>query len=197
MKQVHRLTESQFMEIIENAVRTALNEIDGKTLSRVPNAAINAVNNIQSGVYSKKISSKLRGRTIDYDKHIERANNLYPKAIQSFLAPYIETPYMFFAYKREGNPVHLVFNVENIKKIIDSIVILSGNVAFDNETLPGDIFVEFYKDKEGNILNKVYYKYKGNQYKYILKPDNRTIGKWNELVQGLEDSLTSRLDRGM
>ena len=60
---------------------------------------------------------------------------------------------------------------------------------FGTEQLPGDIMIDFAQQK-------VYYKYKGNRYKYVLEPDNRTIDKWNQLCKGLKDSLDSRIRRG-
>ena len=92
---------------------------------------------------------------------------------------------MFFAYKRTGNLVHLLFNVDNIKKNMGGISILSGNVIFGDEQLPGDIQIEFSTDGDENMTYKVFYKYKGNGYKYTLTPDNRTVNKWKELINEL------------
>ena len=196
-KNVIRLTESQLKEIIRGAVDMALNEIDGKTLSRVPNATTAAADNIQKGISHKTIKSKLRNMTVSNDDEIIRADEMMPRAIQSFLAPYKNFKFMFFAYKRTGNIVHLLFNVDNIKKNMDGITILSGNVIFGGEQLPGDIQIEFSKDKEENITNKVFYKYKGNSYKYILTPDNRTINKWNELINELIKYQLNMNKRGL
>ena len=91
----------------------------------------------------------------------------------------------------------MLFEVENVRKLLDNVAILSGNVIFANTQLPGDIVIEFKKGKDENVTNTVYYKYKGNGYKYVLMPDNRTASKWNELVQGLQDSLTTRDERGL
>lgn len=168
-KKVIRLTESQLSEIIRSAADMALNEIDGKTPSRVPNAATTAMDDIQRGISNK----------------IVRADEMTPRAIQSFLAPYKNFIFMFFAYKRTGNPVHLLFNVDNIKKNMGGISILSGNVIFGDEQLPGDIQIEFSTDGDENMTYKVFYKYKGNGYKYTLTPDNRTVNKWKELINEL------------
>lgn len=187
-KKVVRLTESQLKEIIRGAVDMALNEIDGKTLSRDPNAATTAMDDIQKGISDKNIKSALRNKTISNDSEIVRTDEMMPRAIQSFLAPYKNFKFMFFAYKMTGIPVHLLFNVENIKKNMGGISILSGNVIFGDEQLPGDIQIEFNKDEDENITYKVFYKYKGNSYKYILTPDNRTVNKWNELINELVKS---------
>lgn len=196
-KKVVRLTESQLKEIIRGAVDMALNEIDGKTLSRVPNAATTAMDHIQKGISNKTIKSTLRNKTVSNDSEIIRANEMMPRAIQSFLAPYKNFIFMFFAYMRTGNPVHLLFNVDNIKKNMGDISILSGKVIFGDEQLPGDIQIEFSKDKDENIISKVFYKYKGNRYKYILTPDNRTVNKWNELINELAKSQLNMNKRGL
>ena len=196
-KKVLRLTESELKEMVHKAVCAALNEIDGKTLARVPNAATRAVDNIQNGIYDKTVTSTLRNKTISNDDEIIRANDLFPRAIQSMLKPYKNFQFMFFAYKRVGNPVHLLFKVEDIKKNMDGISILSGEVVFGDEQLPGDIQINFTKDNDNNLSYKVYYKYKGNSIKYLLEPDNRTIDKWNELVQQLGVSQLNMDKRGM
>ena len=99
-KNVIRLTESQLNEIIRSAVNMALNEIDGKTLSRVPNAATTAMDNIQKRIPNKTIKSTLRNKTVSNDSEIIRANEMMPSAIQSFLAPYKNFNFIFFAYKK-------------------------------------------------------------------------------------------------
>lgn len=197
MKKVKILTESELKYLIHEAVTEALNEIDGKTLSRIPNTTIDAKNNIQAGRYTKTVTTPSKSKTISYDDQILRADSLYPKAIQSFLDPYKSFKFMFFAFRREGNVVHLLFEVDNVRKLLDNVAILSGNVIFANTQLPGDIVIEFKKGKDENVTNTIYYKYKGNGYKYVLMPDNRTASKWNELVQGLQDSLTTRDERGL
>lgn len=196
-KKVIRLTESELREVVRRAAEAALKEIDGKTLARVPNAATTAMDNIQNGVYDKTIKSTFRNKTVSNDDEIIRADNLLPRAIQSFLSPYKDYQFMFFAYRREGNPIHLLFKVDNIKKNMDGVSILSGEVVFGKEQLPGDIQIVFSKDGEGNLSNKVYYKYKGNNSKFILEPDRRTSEKWNELVQQLGISRQNMNKRGI
>lgn len=101
-KKVIRLTESELNRIIEKTINEALTEIGGKTLSVIPNVAIDAIDNIQNGNYSKTINPF---KTVSYDSQITKADTLFPKAIQSFLEPYKNIKFMFFAYRREGNPV--------------------------------------------------------------------------------------------
>ena len=196
-KKIIRLTESELKEIVQNAVKTALNEIDGKTLARVPNAATTAMDNIQNRIFNKTIKSTFRNKIVSNDDEIIRADSMLPRAFQSFLTPYKDFQFMFFAYRREGNPVHLLFKVDSIKKNMDGVSILGGEVIFGKEKLPGDIQIQFSKDAEGNLSYKVYYKYKGNGYKFMLEPDIRTTNKWNELVQQLGVSQQNMNKRGI
>lgn len=81
--------------------------------------------------------------------------------------------------------------------IIDNIAILSGEVIFGNEKLSGDIMVEF-KLNENNAYTKIVsYKYKGNQYKYILEPNIDTKSLWDDFVNELENCLIARMKRGL
>ena len=96
---------------------------------------------------------------------------------------------MFFAYRRTGNVIHLIFEIEQIKKLLDGEAILGGIVTFGDTQLNGDIFVDL-------INNKVYYKHKLDKHKYLLTPDNRTASKWNELLSNMKIALNNRIDRG-
>ena len=109
-------------------------------------------------------------------------------AFQSLLLPYRDFQFMFFAYRREGNPVHLVFTADSIKKNKDGVSVLSGDVIIGKELLPGDIQVQFSKDAEKGLSFEAFYRYKGNGYKFVLVPDIRTSDQWNELVRQLGDS---------
>ena len=109
-------------------------------------------------------------------------------AFQSLLLPYRDFQFMFFAYRREGNPVHLVFTADSIKKNKDGVSVLSGDVIIGKELLPGDIQVQFSKDAEKGLSFEAFYRYKGNGYKFVLEPDIRTSDQWNELVRQLGDS---------
>ena len=185
MGKIHILRVDELNQMIENNLMK-INEIDGKTLSCVANVSIDAMNNIQSGQEIKKINKE---KSVTYDSQITKADELYPRAVQSFLNPYKDLQFMFFAYKRLGNVVHLLFSVKNIKKLSDGQAILSGDVVFGNEQLNGDIVVDF-------INNKVFYKHKSNNYKYTLEPDRRTSEQWTFLLDELQKALNSRIDRG-
>ena len=187
------LTENDLKKIVKQCI----NEIGGRTLASVDNSAINSVNNIQNHVDRTFYGTKRGLKMVDHNDNIIKADALKPKAIQSFLNPYKNYRFLFWAYKREGNPIHLIFQVENIKKALDSEVILSGNVVFGREQLPGDIIINFVPVENGQYNTKVSYKYKGNRYKYLLQPNVNTEPKWNELIKGLQDFLRAKLERGL
>lgn len=196
-KKVIRLTESELYELIVKATNQILVEIDGKTLSRVSNSAINSMNNIQNGVNRTFYGTQRGLKMIDHNKNIEKADVLTPQAIQSFLTPYKSVNFMFWAYRRVGNPVHFLFRVEDIKKLIDNVAILSGEVVLGMEKLPGDVVVEFRLDNDNSYTRTVFYKYKGNKYKYILEPNINTKPLWDNLVDELENCLRAKMKRGL
>lgn len=86
---------------------------------------------------------------------------------------------MFFAYRKLGNVVHLLFKVDNIKKLVDGQAVLSGEVTFGNEQLNGDITIDLVK-------NKVCYRHKKDWCKYDLEPDRRTKDEWSTLLDELK-----------
>ena len=192
-KRIISLTENDLKEMIKRC----LNEIGGKTLASIDNSAIKSVNNIQNHVDRTFYGTRAGLKIVDHNDNVIKADTLKPKAIQSFLNPYKNYQFLFWAYRREGNPVHLMFQVENIKKALDSEVILSGNVVFGREQLPGDIIINFFPVGNSQYDSKVSYKYKGNSYKYLLRPNVNTEPKWNELVNGLQDFLQAKMERGL
>lgn len=196
-KKIIRLTESELHEVIKDAVNEAMQEIKGKTLAKVSNSAINSINNIQNKVDRVLYGTNKGLKMVDQNRNVEKADKLMPNAIQSFLRPYKSTKFLFWAYRREGNPIHLIFTVDNIKKLLDNTVILSGEVIFGREQLPGDIIIDFRLTKEGQYKSIVSYKYKGNGYKYLLEPNVNTKELWDDLVNELEEALTARLKRGL
>ena len=187
MKNVKILTEAELKHLIQEAADAALNEIDSKTSSRIENPNASAKDHIQSGNYTETINTPSRKKPASNGDQTIRTDNLCPPAIQSFLTPYKSFKFMFFTFRKEGNVVHFLFELDDIKNLLDNTVILSGNVTFANTRLPGDIVINFKKGQDGEAA----YQYRGKGDKYILTPDNRTASKWNELVQGLQDYLTT------
>lgn len=192
-KKVIKLTEEE----LHNIIRDCLNEIGGKTLATIDNSAINSMNNIQNGVDRTFFGTNKGLKMVDHNANIIRADNLKKEGEKSFLTPYLNKPFLFWAYRRGGNPIHLVFKVENIKKSIDSEAILGGEVVFGAEQLPGDIVINFKLGKDMEYSNIVSYKYKGNSYKYFLEPNIKTKPLWDELVNGLKNELLNRIERGL
>ena len=87
---------------------------------------------------------------------------------------------------RMGAYVFLTFKLDDIKKLMNGIGILSGEVVFDGLQLPGDITVDFNR-------NQVLYKDKASRYQYPLIIDNRTKANWDELLDQLKMSLDNRI----
>lgn len=162
-KTVIRLTEEQFHIHIKNVVSEALNESDGKTHANQPKRTI-----------------------VDHNSVIGRVSQTLQRADQSLIAPYKDTTYLFYAMNRMGAYVFLTFKLDDIKKLMNGIGILSGEVVFDGLQLPGDITVDFNR-------NQVLYKDKASRYQYPLIIDNRTKANWDELLDQLKMSLDNRI----
>lgn len=107
---------------------------------------------------------KIKGSS-SHCSHITETEDSHPCAPQQpSLQQFKDIRYMFFAYRKLGNVVHLLFKVDNIKKLVDGQAVLSGEVTFGNEQLNGDITIDLVK-------NKVFYKHKKDRCKYDLEPD--------------------------
>lgn len=95
---------------------------------------------------------------------------------------------MFFANRRTGNVVHLIFEIEQIKKLHEGEGILEGKTTFGDTQLDADIIVDLINDK-------VYYKHKPDRHKYLLTPDNRTAGKWNTVLSNMRIALSNHIEK--
>lgn len=104
----------------------------------------------------------------------------------ALLKPFINTTFLFYATTRLGRTTFLTFKVQNIKKLMAGVAILSGEVMFDGDMLMGDIHVDFNK-------GRVFYKEKTSRYTYTLEADNRTKKKWDSLLEQLKMSLDNRI----
>lgn len=104
----------------------------------------------------------------------------------------LDFTFMFWAYRKIGNPVHLTFKVDSVAKFVGNVAVLKGEVVFGQSQIDGDIMVEFKMQNDGQYVPIVSCKQKKDRYKYVLKPDVRTEEKWNALVKELFDSLSSR-----
>ena len=153
MNKIQRLSVAELNQIIESNI-VKLNEIN-----------VEANNNSRNEKTTKNETETLCSETA-----------------QAFLKPYRDIKLMFFAYKNEGNVVHLLFGVNSIKKLMDGLAILSGDVIFGNERLDEDIVINF-------TTSKVCYKHKGNRCKYVLEPDRRTQEMWTALLNELQQNI--------
>jgi hypothetical protein len=185
---VIRLTEEELHNLVKQIIDKSLNEIDGKTHARVSNATTMATNQLQNGISQKNITSKVSGNkhVIDYNDIIDNAAGTEQRAKQSLLRPFINEQIMFYAVNRLGRTVRLIFQVEDIKKLMDNIAILSGNVIYDGCQMNGDLMIDFTQ-------NKIFYTERKSRYKYTLVPNNYTIKVWNELTKQLKMSLDNRI----
>lgn len=187
-KKATKLTEDEMRTLVNNIVNEALEEIDGKTHARVANATKRAMQNLQNGIRFTKTTSPLSGEkhTINYDDIITKAKKTEERANTSLLEPYIDSKIMFFATNRLGRITRLIFQPNKIKKLMNGVAILSGTVIYDGNLMNGNIMIDFTKQK-------VFYTERHTRYKYTLDPDNRTVDKWNSLLEQLKMSLDNRI----
>lgn len=185
-KKIIRLTEQEFYEHITSIVESVMGEIDGKTHARVPNATTKARQLNQQGKYQTSVNGSNGTKTIDHNNVISKYSGTLQRANQSLLAPFIATPFIFYATDRFGGSRFLTFKISNIKKLMNGIAILSGDVVFDGNQMIGDISVDFNKQV-------VQYRERGTRYKYNLEIDNRTKANWDNLLSELKASLDNRI----
>lgn len=105
--------------------------------------------------------------------------------IQYLLAPYKDISFLFWTFKRTGNPVHVSFKVIEIKKISPKGVVLNGEIMFAQQNSSGEIEIDFSLDESGDHVTKVCFRCKSDRYKYLLTPNVNTEDTWNELVSAL------------
>jgi hypothetical protein len=192
-KKVIRLTEEEFYNHIEQIVTEALNELGGKMHAQLYNASTQARRLNQAGNYTKVIYQKDEQgniikplKNVNNDRTITKAGLLEPDANALLLKPFIDATYLFYATTRTGRSTFLTFKVTGIKKLMNNIAILSGNVTYDGYQMNGDIMIDFAQ-------NRIFYTERKSRYKYTLEPDNRTINIWNKLTKQLKLSLDNRI----
>ena len=187
-KKVIRLTEEELHNLVKQIIEQSLNGIDEKTHANVSDATTMATNKLQNGMSQKNTTSKASGNKhiIDNNDIIDNAAGTEQRANQSLLRPFINEQVMFYAVNRLGRTVRLIFQVEDIKKLMDNIAILSGNVIYDGCQMNGDLMIDFTQ-------NKIFYTERKSRYKYTLVPNNYTIKVWNELTKQLKMSLDNRI----
>ncbi len=182
-KKVIRLTEDEFMSMINEAVANALVEMDGKTAMRVPNVSTNAKNDIQQGIYSKTINPN---KSISNDALIQKAQNMWSRVEDHWLQKFKGVTFKFFGKDRIGIVANILFTFEKLTHLSSDKTILIGSVSYNNQTINGDgIVINFNK-------GTVKYKARGNRYQYSLEIDNRTKPTWDALLEQLQMALNAR-----
>lgn len=184
-KKIIRLTEEELIKHIHKVVNEAINELDGKTHARVSNAVKKAKELNQQNIFTTIVKNHPHSPIV-HDDVIARAKGTEQRANMALLKPFINTTFLFYATTRLGRTTFLTFKVQNIKKLMAGVAILSGEVMFDGDMLMGDIHVDFNK-------GRVFYKEKTSRYTYTLEADNRTKKKWDSLLEQLKMSLDNRI----
>ena len=191
-KKVIRLTEMELSNLIKEATRTVINEMDGATYSRIYNASHKAKEDNQNGNYStlRIINNKTDGSRrfvgVNTDDTIAKARRMEKEVQPHWLQDYVGKIFKFYGEDRLGLVADVLFTFDKIKKLDLNKTILIGTVTFNQTQIPGDgIVVDFTK-------NRVQYHEKGNRYAYNLEIDNRTAQLWNGLLAQLKQALENR-----
>ena len=181
-KKIVHLTESELMEIIKDVTIQSLNEMDGKTYSRIYNASKRAKSNNQQGIYQRTVGPK----TFNNDQTIQDARTLEPKAQQHWLKDFKGKTFKFYGEDRLGLVADILFTFDEVTKLDLKKTILIGTVTFNQTQINGDgIIVNF---KNGTIK----YHERGSRYAYNLEIDNRTSQLWDDLMTQLQMALNNR-----
>ena len=184
-KRIIRLTESELIEHIRNVVNEAMNEMDGKTHARVSNAVKRAKELNQQNIFTTPVKNR-PNNPIVHDDIIARGKGTEQRANQALISPFVNTTFLFYATTRLGRTTFLTFKVQDIKKLMMGVAILSGEVMYDGDLLIGDIHIDFNS-------GRVFYKEKKSRYTYTLESDNRTKKQWDALLEQLKMSLDNRI----
>lgn len=175
-----KLTESEVIEHIRNVVNEAKNESEGKTSANASNAIERA----------KELNRQEDFTSLDnstgHDDVITKCNDTEQKANDELLTSFASITFLFYATTRLGRTAFVTFRVNDIKKLMGTVAILSGEVMFDGDVLKGDISIDF-------INNRVFYKEKRTRYTYTLESDNRTKKQWESLLEQLNVLLENKI----
>lgn len=181
---VIRLTDEEFMSMINEAVADALVEMDGKTAMRVPNVSTHAKNDIYQSSYSTIVHTN---KTISNDSLKQKAQNMWPRVDEHWLHQFKGITFKFFGIDGIGLVAHILFTFEKLTHLSSDKTILVGTVTYNNQSINGDgIVINFNK-------GTVKYKERGNRYQYSLEIDNRTKLKWDALLEQIQMALTAGL----
>ena len=176
-KKVIRLTENELRKLISEATCQVLDEIDGKTYSRVHNATMRAQQDVLNS-----ISNSPQGKpNMDV---IIRGIDLDSRAADSVITPY-KTKYLFHCQNLRGAAAILVFDLKQLYKLAPQTTILKGDITFNNEPLYGSILVDL-------TTGQVQYNYKGKSPRYSLTIDPSKKSLWDKLIAELQTSINAR-----
>ena len=180
-KKIIRLTEEEFMTMINEAVANALLEMDGKTAVRA--SSTNAKNDIQQGSNVKVINPN---KMISNDSLIIKAQNMCPRVEEHWFQQFKGITFKFFGKDGIGIVLSILFTFEKVIQLSPDKTILVGTVTYDNQSINGDrIVINFNK-------GTVKYKARGKRYQYSLEIDNRTKPSWDTLLEQLQMTLNAR-----
>ena len=195
VKKVIRLTEMELSNLIKEATRTVINEMDGATYSRIYNASHKAKEDSQNGNHStlRIINNKTDGSRrfvgVNNDDTIAKARRMEKDVQPYWLQDYVGKTFKFYGEDRLGLVANVLFTFEKVTKLDLNKTILVGTVTFNLTQISGDgIIIDFVK-------NRVLYHEKGNKYAYKLEIDNRTAQLWNGLLVQLKKSLENRKEQ--
>jgi len=182
----------ELSNLIKEATRTVINEMDGATYSRIYNASHKAKEDNQNGNHStlRIINNKTDGSRrfvgVNTDDTIAKARRMEKEVQPHWLQDYVGKTFKFYGEDRLGLVADVLFTFDKIKKLDLNKTILIGTVTFNQTQIPGDgIVIDFIK-------NRVQYHEKGNRYAYNLEIDNRTAQLWNGLLAQLKQALENR-----
>lgn len=182
-KKVIRLTEEEFMSMINEAVEKALLEMDGKTAMRVPNSSTKAQHEIQAGNDNRQINAS---KSVTNDGLIQKAQKMWPSVENHWLQNFKGFTFKFFGKDRIGIVANILFTFERLSKLSSDKTILTGTVSYNNQSISGDgIVINFDK-------GVVKYHERGSRYQYSLEIDRRTKPQWDALLEQLQMALNAR-----
>ena len=191
-KKVIMLTEIELSNLIKEATRNVISEMDGSTYSRIYNASHKAKEENQNGNYSslRIINNKSDGSRrfigVNNDDTILRARKMEKEVQPYWLQDYVGKTFKFYGEDRLGLISDVLFTLERVTKLELNKTILIGTVTFNQTQIVGDgIIIDFKK-------NRVQYHERGNRYAYNLEIDNRCKPLWDSLLNQLKMALNAR-----
>lgn len=166
-KKIVRISEAEFMSMINEAVAKALVEMDGKTAMRVP-VSKTARDDIQQGVSDKVVTLS--------------------KTEDQWLRDFKGVTFKFFGEDGIGIVANILFTFEKLIKLSQDKTILIGTVSYNNKSISEDgIIINFDK-------GTVKYRERGSRYQYSLEIDNRMKPRWDALLEQLKMALKANED---